>query len=72
MEGAKLLVLATDIHGLKGDDYLQFACAHLPIEGKTRSARTRAAYELHLLGYAKEGQPCQGDLVIRECEAQAA
>ena len=25
VEGAKLLVIATDVHGLKGDDYVQFA-----------------------------------------------
>jgi hypothetical protein len=72
VQGAKLLVIATDVHGLKGDDYVQFACAHLPIEGKTQSARARAAYELHLLGYAQDGQPANGDLLIQEYEAQAA
>ena len=71
VEGAKLLVIATDVHGLTGDDYVQFACAHMPIEGKTQSAKQRAAYDLYLLGYAEEGQPSNGDLVIQECEAQA-
>lgn len=71
VEGAKLLVIATDVHGLKGDDYVQFACAHMPIEGKTQSAKSRAAYGLYLLGYAEEGQPSNGDLVIQEYEAEA-
>ena len=57
MEGAKLLVIVQDIHGLKGDDYVQFAVAHLPIEAKTADAKKRACYELYLLGYAQEGQP---------------
>jgi hypothetical protein len=70
-EGAKLLVIAADVHGLKGDDYVQFACAHMPLEGKTQSAKARAAYDLYLLGYAEEGQPANGDLVIQECEAKA-
>ena len=71
VEGAKLLVIAADVHGLKGDDYVQFACSHLPIEGKSPAAKERAAYDLYLLGYAEEGQPANGDLAIQECEAQA-
>ena len=72
VEGAKLLVMAADVHGLKGDDYVQhFACSHLPIEGKSPTAKARAAYDLYLLGYAAEGQSVNGDLVIQECEAQA-
>ena len=71
VEGAKLLVIAADVHGLKGDDYVQFACSHLPIEGKSSAAKARAAYDLYLLGYAEEGQPANGDLVTQECEAQA-
>ena len=71
VEGAKLLVIVTDVHGLKGGDYLQFAVAHLPIEGKTAKAKARAAYDLYLLGYGEPGQPTNGDLVIQECEAQA-
>ena len=72
MSAAKLLVIVADVHGLKGDDYVQFACAHLPLEGKTaQSTKRRAAYDLYILGYAKEGQPANGDLIIQECEAQA-
>ena len=71
VEGAKLLVIVTDVHGLKGGDYVQFAVAHLPIEGKTAKAKARAAYDLYLLGYGEPGQPTNGDLVIQECEAQA-
>lgn len=71
VEAAKLAIIVTDVHGLKGADYVQFICAHLPIEGRTPLAKERAAYELRLLGYAKEGQPANGDLIIAECEAQA-
>ena len=71
VEGAKWLVIVTDVHGLRGPDYVQFAVSHLPIEGKTAGAKERAAYELYLLGFAKEGQPANGDLIIQECEAQA-
>jgi len=66
VEGAKLLVIATDVHNLKGDDYENFAATHLPLAGNKRSA-----YDLYLLGYAREGQPANGDLIIAECEAQA-
>jgi hypothetical protein len=70
VQGAKLLVIAADVHGLKSDNYVQYAIAHLPIEGKTQAAKKRAAYDLYLLGYAQDGQPANGDLIIQECEAQ--
>ena len=71
VSGAELLVIVTDVHKLRDDDYVQFACAHLPIEGKTQEAKRRTCYELYLLGYAEEGRPSNGALVIQECEAQA-
>ena len=40
--GAKLLVIVTDIHGLRGDDYVQFAVAHLPICGEKPGKKSRA------------------------------
>src|ERR1700733_5988558 len=43
----------------------------MPIEAKSHAAKARAAYDLYLLGYAAEGQPANGDLVIQELEAQA-
>ena len=57
VEGAKLLVIAADVHGLKGDDYVQFACAHMPIEGKTRRPRNARPMTSTSWAMPRKGSP---------------
>ena len=71
VEAAKLLIFVADMHGLKGASYVQFAVSTCRSRAERPMAKERAAYQLHLLGSAQEGQPSNGDLIIAKCEAQA-
>ena len=39
VEAAKLLVVAADVHGLKGANFVQFANSHMSLDGACGAAR---------------------------------
>jgi hypothetical protein len=64
IDAAKLIALAQDVHGLRGEALCQFATAHLGglLEDKTLKTRQRIVDELYILGHAPPGQPANGDV----------